>query len=179
MEMVAALLLGLVAGQPVANELAASIQQRLLTSKAVAMAKHNSGAPVEDKARERDVVLRAVRLGTNMGVDPELALKVFRAQIEANKAAQRAYLAKWRGHPPFKTAPDLSRDVRPLLDSLTPRILRGLKERRIPASDLKFTLLDPLLKGPWAIAIQPIVSRETIAAPFEEVRLMRLRSNHP
>lgn len=122
------------------------------------MAKHNSGAPVEDRARERQVILGAVRLAVKQGIDVELTLKVFTAQIEANKVAQRAFLAKWKGLPAFDAVPNLATQVRPELDRLTPLIVGGL--RHIPSAS-KFSSLapsDPLLKEAWRVAIQPFVT---------------------
>jgi chorismate mutase len=151
-------LLALTLLAPPADKLMDALYARLLTAKAVAMAKHNSGAAVEDKARERQVIFSAVRQAVKMQVDPEVALKVFAAQIEANKAVQRTFLAQWRGRPPFATAPDLAKDVRPVLDRLTPEILLGLRERRYRTpSEITSVRVDPLFRKGWRVATAPVV----------------------
>ncbi len=140
------------------DALALAIEERLLTAKAVAMAKHNSGAPVEDKQRERKVIHHAVRLAVQSNVDPEVALNVFTAQIEASKTAQRAFLTKWKGMPTFARAPDLAKEVRPLLDALTPRILAEIKKRRYRTrGELVPKRLDPIYRKAWAIAVKPLL----------------------
>ena len=134
------------------------VRERLLTAAFVARAKHNSGAPVEDKARERDVIGRAVKLGLGMGIDPEVTLKVFTAQIEANKTAQRELLSRWSKLPPFGEVPDLAKEVRPTLDALTPKILAALKMKRYrPASDFALPFLPPVFGPAWKVAIRPLV----------------------
>ncbi|MEZ0325836.1 MAG: gamma subclass chorismate mutase AroQ [Fimbriimonas sp.] len=145
-----------------------AIKERLFTAKAVAMAKHNSGGAVEDRGRERTVILNAVRLAVKLHLDPEVALKVFTAQIEANKAGQRTFLAKWKGKPAFSNAPDLAKDVRPKLDALTPKILQGLLRKRYrTASELTATGIDPVFRPAWNIAVQPL-----------RLNLNRVKSGH-
>jgi chorismate mutase len=132
------------------------IRQRLLLAEPVAMAKHNSGAPVEDKAREREVVFGAIKLGLKKGVDPEVVLKVFTAQIEASKVAQRSFLAQWSGRGPFAKAPNLAKEVRPQLDAITPVILDGLRRQRYWSdSELRFRL-PRIYWQAWQIATKPL-----------------------
>ena len=99
------------------------LRERLMTAKAVAMVKFNSGAPVEDKKREEAVIAMAVKDGKDVGVKPELIRELFTAQIESGKAVQRALIAAWTGKPKFAKVPNLAKEVRPKLDGLTDRIV--------------------------------------------------------
>jgi chorismate mutase len=112
-------------GDP-ARRLVSLLRERLLVARDVAKAKYNSGAPVEDRAREQAVIDEVSRLATAKHVDPQLAKAVFSAQIEASKVAQRAFLRRWAGHARFTEVPDLRREVRPKLDRLTDEILGAL-----------------------------------------------------
>ncbi len=104
------------------------IEQRLALADDVARSKWNSGAPVEDLARENEIVDAIGRDAGKYGLTETFAKDFFRAQIEASKIAQNARLAEWRAAklPKFATAPDLTRDVRPQLDRLTPAMLNAL-----------------------------------------------------
>jgi len=154
-------------GAPAKDDpLVAAIRDRLLTAESVAMAKFNSGAPVEDKPRERQVIFAAVHLAVISGVDGDAALAVFKAQIEASKAAQRAFLKKWAGYPKFAHAPDLARDVRPKLDRLTPIIIAGLrKDRYRTNAALKNGPGDPIYRESWKIAVEPLIKPNFMSGP--------------
>lgn len=137
--------------------LGAALRQRLETARLVAMAKHNSGAPVEDKGRERQVIFGAVRLAVKEGANVEVVLKVFTAQIEANKIAQRAFLKQWSSRPPFNPAPDLAKEVRPQLDRLTPIIVRGLKKQtHLSLTELRAGPDNTIYREAWRAATKPL-----------------------
>lgn len=110
------------------DELLRLIERRLALADAVARSKWNSGAPVEDLPRERAIVETIGREAPRYGLAPAFAMDFFRAQIDASKIAQNALLAQWRAaaRAPFADAPDLQRDVRPQLDTLTPLLLAAL-----------------------------------------------------
>jgi chorismate mutase len=110
------------------------IGQRLALAEDVARSKWNSGAPVEDLAREQEIVDAIGVDALKYGLDPGLAKTFFQAQIEASKIVQNARLAEWRAAqlPKFANAPDLQRDIRPQLDRLTPALLDALA-RALPA----------------------------------------------
>jgi len=149
---------GLASAQTRPDPLLTALKERLLTAEAVAKAKFNSGDPVEDKVRERQVIFRAVRLAVKTGVDVELTLRVFSAQIEASKAAQRAFIAQWQGRPPFDPAPNLATEVRPKLDALTPRIVEALGHFPYrSAKALKAGPSDPAYAEAWKIAVAPLL----------------------
>jgi chorismate mutase len=104
------------------------IQQRLGYMDDVARNKWNSGAPIEDLPREREIIDGLGRQAAGYGLDAAIARDFFRAQIEASKIIQRARFAEWRAQnqPPFKDMPDLRERIRPALDALTPEMMKAL-----------------------------------------------------
>ena len=138
------------------------IEQRLALADEVARSKWNSGAAVEDLARENEIVETIGRDAGKYGLDPAFARSFFRAQIEASKLAQNARLAQWRAirQPKFADAPDLQRDIRPQLDRLTPLMLDALS-RSIPAlhaPDAAMRLQARAGDAAHAAALQPLLS---------------------
>lgn len=144
------------AAQSSTDPLVSALRERLMTAEAVAMSKFNSGAPVEDRTRERAVINGAVHQAVNMGIDADVTVSIFKAQIEASKVAQRAFLQKWQGRPPFPHVPDLAKEIRPKLDRLTSAILHGMLEARYRSEKvLAEGPSDPVYKEAWKIAIRP------------------------
>jgi chorismate mutase len=94
--------------------------QRLVIAEQVALAKWDSGAPVEDTSREEQVIVTATKDAELRGLDPSSVANFFRAQIEANKLIQYSLLADWRrvGKAPDHTPVDLAKAIRPELDHL-------------------------------------------------------------
>lgn len=109
-------------------ELRGLLRERLMLGVAVAKAKWNSGAAIEDKSREAAIIAGLAQQAAALGLPADWAAQFFRAQIEASKTLQRELHTRWQGqgHKKFADAPDLARDVRPQLDALTPRILAAL-----------------------------------------------------
>jgi chorismate mutase len=102
--------------------------QRLLIAKQVALAKWDSGAPVEDTSREEQVIVAAIKAAEGRGLDPSSVASFFRAQIEANKLVQYSLLSDWRrvGKAPEHTPVDLAKTIRPELDELQIKLLSEL-----------------------------------------------------
>ena len=108
------------------------IDQRLSIASKVAKSKWNSGAAVDDAKRERqildDVTAQADAIG---GLDLALVRVFFQDQFDAGKLIQQDLLSEWRNTLPsgykFDDAPDLARDVRPVLDKLTPELIGALR----------------------------------------------------
>jgi chorismate mutase len=103
--------------------------QRVQVADLVAAAKFGTPAPIDDPAREA-VVLNNVRtLSTQLGIDPEVAVRIFADQIEANKVVQRGLYALWTAHPELVPTekPDLVKVVRPILDRITVELLDQIK----------------------------------------------------
>jgi chorismate mutase len=104
--------------------------QRVQVADLVAAAKFGTPQPIDDPAREQQVLDTVRTKATGLGLDPENAASFFRAQIEANKLVQRGLYARWTEHPEEvpSTRPDLGTEVRPILDRLTTDILAELKD---------------------------------------------------
>lgn len=104
------------------------VADRLATADTVAAAKWRTGTPVDDPAREAQVVAAAVAAGRTAGLDPARVTSVVRDQIEVGKAVQRTLLVLWRTVPatdPTSPAADLA-DVRPRITALTGDLVSGL-----------------------------------------------------
>lgn len=93
--------------------------QRLAIAEQVALAKWDSGSPVEDTSREAQVLASAVKEGESKGLDQAAITNSFRAQIEANKLVQYSLLAEWRrlDKAPYHEPVNLA-TIRPQLDQL-------------------------------------------------------------
>ena len=104
------------------------VGQRLAYMDDVARNKWNSGAPIEDLPREREIIDSIGRQAPDYGLDAAIAKEFFRAQIEASKAIQRARFDEWRAikQPPFEKPTDLRDYIRPALDALTPELMKAL-----------------------------------------------------
>ena len=110
------------------DRILALIGQRLGYMDDVARNKWNSGAPIEDLPREREIIDSLGKQAAGYGLDAGIARDFFRAQIEASKFIQRTRFAEWRAQhqPPFKNLPDLRDKIRPALDALTPELMQAL-----------------------------------------------------
>ncbi|MEV0038503.1 gamma subclass chorismate mutase AroQ [Streptomyces sp. NPDC050804] len=84
--------------------------RRLATARPVAAAKWRTGGAVDDPVRERQVLDTVARQARDRGVEPAVALRIFRDQIEANKDIQRALLRRWETDTPGAPSarPDLT-----------------------------------------------------------------------
>ncbi|MGW7515542.1 chorismate mutase [Streptomyces sp. NPDC054796] len=104
--------------------------ERVRLADKVAAAKWGTDQPIDDPARERQVLADVAERSVGMGIDPAEATAVFRDQIEANKLVQRGLFARWEAHPEERPTerPDLAKEVRPALDRITTGLLERLKE---------------------------------------------------
>jgi chorismate mutase len=114
------------------QQLVESSARRLVIAEQVVLAKWDSGAAVEDSAREAQVIANATKAGEAMGLDREEVANFFRAQIEANKLVQYALLAEWRraGKAPAHKPVDLKETTRPELDQLETQMLAELAKTK-------------------------------------------------
>lgn len=142
------------------------VVERLQVMPGVAMNKWNSGAAIEDAAREQQVVDAAIKTSQAQGLDPALAGRFMRAQIEAAKIVQSGLVLRWvqERHAAFAAPPDLTTRVRPELDRLTPALLAELQpalsalrrdgmDTLITASHAVPAALGPAL----AVALTPVI----------------------
>ncbi|WP_329340432.1 chorismate mutase [Streptomyces sp. NBC_01352] len=104
--------------------------ERLLLADKVAAAKYGTDKPIDDPAREQQVLDDVAARAVGLGLDPDAVTAVFRDQIEANKLVQRGLYARWDAHPELRPTerPDLVQEVRPALDLITTRVLAALRE---------------------------------------------------
>lgn len=103
------------------------VADRLATADTVAAAKRRTGTPVDDPAREAQVIAAAVAGGRVVGLDPARVTTVVRDQIEVGKAVQRTLIVLWRTVP--ATAPTVPVDlalVRPRITALTGHLVTAL-----------------------------------------------------
>lgn len=93
---------------------------RLAIADQVALAKADSGAAVEDIARENQVIENAAKEGAAKGLEKDTISNFFKAQIEANKIVQYSLLNDWRrsGQVPAHAKINLAQTIRPQLDQL-------------------------------------------------------------
>jgi chorismate mutase len=104
--------------------------RRLAIAQQVALAKWDSQVPVEDAAREAQVITAAAKDGEARGLDPAFVSRFFSAQIEANRLVQYSLLAKWRrrGTAPAHKPINLATTIRPELDELQKELVRELAD---------------------------------------------------
>ena len=102
--------------------------RRLELAKQVALAKWDSQLPVEDAARDEQVLTEAVKDGKSKGLDQTFVSHFFAAQIEANKLVQYSLLANWRrvGLAPAHQPVNLTTMIRPQLDQLQRDLVQEL-----------------------------------------------------
>jgi chorismate mutase len=109
------------------------IDQRLKVAPLVAQAKWNSGVPINDPVRERQILDDLTASLKNADeADKLFVRRFFQAQFDAGKIIQLALHAQWRrqAHARFDNPPDLARDIRPELDRLTPLLIAALAQVR-------------------------------------------------
>jgi chorismate mutase len=101
---------------------------RLAIAKQVAFAKWDSQAPVEDVAREAQLIAGAVKDGQSKGLEGIFVSKFVTAQIEANKLVQYSLLASWHrmGGAPVHSRVNLAATIRPELDQLQKELISEL-----------------------------------------------------
>lgn len=142
------------------------VHERLLLMVEVSRSKWNTGTPVEDVARERQLFEAVARMAPDFGLDPTLASTFFRAQIEAAKLVESALIARWTAEHagPFADAPDQKAVIRPKIDRLTGELLKTFgalaptlerpdADRIVAAARLP----DPVMALAMTRALQPVI----------------------
>ncbi|MEU6440858.1 chorismate mutase [Streptomyces sp. NPDC047046] len=101
--------------------------ERIRVSDDVAASKFGTESPIDDPARESEVLERVREQAQANGVRPEAAVAFFRDQITASKVVQKGLFARWTAHPRQAptTRPDLT-VIRARLDRLTADLLHEL-----------------------------------------------------
>ncbi|MEU3741696.1 chorismate mutase [Streptomyces sp. NPDC032198] len=103
--------------------------QRLATADLVAAAKYGTDSPIDDPAREKQVLDDVARQARELGADPEATVRIFRDQIEANKVVQRELHRRWDADPSQAPVerPDLA-EVRKEINRLNGELVRGIAD---------------------------------------------------
>ncbi|WP_306338773.1 chorismate mutase [Streptomyces sp. KL118A] len=101
--------------------------QRLATADLVAAAKYGTDSPIDDPARERQVLDAVAGQAKEVGADPEATVRIFRDQIEANKVVQRGLFRRWDADPSQapEERPDLA-EVRKEINRVNGELVRGI-----------------------------------------------------
>lgn len=105
-----------------------SVEQRASIASMAATQKWKTGKPVEDSARERQVIDKAVAQAPHHGLDPQRVRDFFSDQIEASKLLQYELLHDWQidAEAAARAKPvDLS-EVRKALDLIQGELLANL-----------------------------------------------------
>ncbi|MCK7624847.1 chorismate mutase [Streptomyces sp. RS10V-4] len=107
--------------------LVALAAERLATADPVAAAKWGTGSPIDDPAREQQVLTDVAAQARALGADPAVTVRVFRDQIEASKLVQRGLHRRWAADPAQApaTRPDLAR-VRAEINRINGALVRAL-----------------------------------------------------
>ncbi|MGW7019823.1 chorismate mutase [Streptomyces decoyicus] len=101
--------------------------ERLATGDLVAAAKWGTGGPIDDPAREREVLDAVADQARRLGADPAATVRIFRDQIEASKVVQRGLHRRWHADPAQAptTRPDLD-EVRKEINRINGELVRAI-----------------------------------------------------
>ncbi|MEV5128344.1 chorismate mutase [Streptomyces decoyicus] len=101
--------------------------ERLATGDLVAAAKWGTGGPIDDPAREREVLDAVADQARRLGADPAATVRIFRDQIEAGKVVQRGLHRRWHADPAQAptTRPDLN-EVRKEINRINGELVRAI-----------------------------------------------------
>lgn len=103
--------------------------RRLATADLVAAAKYGTGSPVDDPAREQQVLDDVARQARELGADVQATVRIFRDQIEANKMVQRELHRRWDADPSQAPGPEERPDlaeVREEINRVNGELVRGI-----------------------------------------------------
>lgn len=133
---------------PQLSRLSKLIVERLSLMEDVAAYKWAHKLPVEDKARETNVIAAGQAAAVALGLAPESVAPFLQAQMEAAKTVQKAKINSWRRgrkRPP-KRIPDLAKDLRPAISTATDALMRQLALARpqLEAKEQKNAFADHL-----------------------------------
>ncbi|MFF8788261.1 chorismate mutase [Streptomyces sp. NPDC015125] len=101
--------------------------ERLATGDLVAAAKWGTGSPIDDPAREQEVLDSVAEQARQLGADPAATVRIFRDQIEASKIVQRGLHRRWDADPAQAptTRPDLE-EVRRQINRINGELVRAI-----------------------------------------------------
>ncbi|MEX2971672.1 chorismate mutase [Streptomyces sp. C184] len=101
--------------------------ERLATADLVAAAKWGTSSPIDDPAREQEVLKSVAEQARQLGADPAATTRIFRDQIEANKVVQRGLYRQWDANPAQAPTerPDLQ-EVRKEINRVNGELVRAI-----------------------------------------------------
>lgn len=113
---------GLQGTQGETSTLKAILYERLSLMPSVARYKWDHDLPVEDLAREAEILEQTVKQASAKGVNPTYATVAIRAQMAAAKLIQSRLMEQWRSNPDSANAvaqKDLVTEIRPEISIMT------------------------------------------------------------
>ena len=107
------------------------MRQRLALMHNVARWKWNTGKPITDAQRERELLHSVVERGRGKGLDADLVRSFFAAQMEAARLVQQADFDRWQANKqkPFADTTSLA-VLRQRIDHLNRELIDALSELR-------------------------------------------------
>ncbi|RNG22664.1 chorismate mutase, partial [Streptomyces botrytidirepellens] len=102
---------------------------RLLVADQVAAAKWGTDSPIDDPAREQQVLDAVAEQAREVGGDPGATVRIFRDQIEASKVVQRGLYRRWQADPSSAPTerPDLG-EVRLEINRINGELVRAIAD---------------------------------------------------
>jgi chorismate mutase len=143
------------------------MQSRLMLMHDVARWKWNERRPIEDAARERELLDKVTERGRAKGLAVTFVRSFFASQVEAAKLVQRLDFDRWQAgrQGPFRNTIELA-SLRERIDELDHALIEALVESRLdlsgPARREVSRLADQILVGEGLdrmvrdVAIQPL-----------------------
>ncbi|MFF7655862.1 chorismate mutase [Streptomyces sp. NPDC007983] len=100
---------------------------RVLVADQVAAAKWGTDSPIDDPAREKQVLDAVAEQAREVGGDPAATSRIFRDQIEASKVVQRGLYRRWQADPSSAPTerPDLGK-VRLEINRINGELVRAI-----------------------------------------------------
>lgn len=147
--------------------------ERLALMEQVAAYKWNKRLPIDDPAREANVLKATLARSRGAGLDDELARRFIVAQMEAAKIVQRFYFETWREESVETIAdvPDLKTDLRPRIGALSADLIVSVAESRsqlaaCPAVSILMPVPEKLLRVPraWAVAVKGVLGEQMVCS---------------
>jgi ABC-type amino acid transport substrate-binding protein len=132
------------------------LARRLELMPLVGAIKTRLSLPIEDLAREREVLAATTRKAVQLGLPEQPVRELFSLQIELSKAVQRRQS--------MASSLDLGSQIRPALDELGERILQALVQARSDGVFARFELPDLELLGAWLDAGERLRLLDTLRA---------------
>ncbi len=104
------------------------MDQRLGLMPAVAATKWQTHAPIADPERERVVIKHAGELATPLGLTADRVEQVFEIQVRLARELEESLTERWQaqGFQYDGPVPDLAKELRPRIDTVTTRLMRAL-----------------------------------------------------